>query len=218
MGLFKRKYKPVFITTKSAFTVTLVVIALTIIIVWQQGLHIERSVLRNSLLSTSILSGFLFSFMVIGLYKGFKLKDNLGRITDSFKVDTDSSLLDWVPSGGDGRDGGNGVDLDIGDGCEEVVVGVLIWIVVTILIGILLFIFGTIVWFSILLLLAILYWIFFRGLRLVFKKSSICQGDILQSLKYSFLYTSFSTLWLICILFVVEHQNYSFTAFGTLFQ
>jgi len=113
MRLFKRKYKPVFITSKSAFTVTLIVIVLTIITVWIQGLHLERSILRNSFLSTSILSGFLFLFMAIGLYRGYKLKDNLGQITDSFKLDKDSPLLDWIPT--DGWE--EGFNFSAGDGC-----------------------------------------------------------------------------------------------------
>lgn len=150
--------------------------------------------------------------MLIGLYRGYKLKDNLGEITDSFKVDTDSSIMDWIPSGG-----GDGIDLNIGDGCEELVASILMWILATIIIGVLLFIFGTIIWFSILLLLAILYWMFFRGLRLVFKKSRVCQGDFFMSFRYAFTYTLFSTLWLIVVLFVIEHQNYSLVAFWSLF-
>jgi len=69
-----------------------------------------------------------------------------------------------------------------------------------------------------LLLLAILYWIFFRGLRLVFKNSRICQGNFMLSLRYALGYTTFSTLWLIVILFFIEHQNYTIVAFSALFD
>lgn len=210
MRLFKKSYKPVFITTKSAFTITLIVIVLTIIIVWLQGLHLERSIVHNSLLSTSILSGFLFLFMSIGLYRGYKLKDNLGKITDSFKPET--GLLDnsWAPD--------NPMDATIGDGCEGIIVSIIAWVFATIILSVFLFLFGNFIWFSTLLLLAILYWIFFRGLRIVFKKSPICQGDFLLSVKYAGMYTIFSTLWLIIVLFVVEHQNYTLVALGGLFQ
>ena len=210
MGLFKRKYKPVFITTKSAFTITLIVIVLTIFIVWLQGLHLERSVVKNSLLSTVILSVFLFLFMFIGLYRGYKLKDNLGEITDTFKLDKDSGILDWSPT--------IDVDINLGDGLEEFFISIVLWILATIVIGILLFIFGTMVWFSILLLLAILYWIFFRGLRLVFKKSPVCQRNLVLSLRYAFTYTTLSTLWLVILLFITEHQNNTLVAFGALFS
>jgi hypothetical protein len=210
MKLFRKAYKPVFITTKSAFTITLIVIALTIIIVWLQGLHLERSILRNSFLSTAILSSFLFLFMSIGLYRGYKLKDNLGKITDTFKPDSYFSDNSWVPE--------SSIGLDIGDGIEGAILSIVIWILATLVIGVLLVVFGNFIWFSVLLLLAILYWIFFRGLRLVFKKSALCQGDFLLSIKYAFVYTCFSTLWLVVVLFVVEHQNYSLVALGSLFQ
>lgn len=209
MGLFKKKYKPVFVTTKSAFKITLIVIALTISIVWLQGLHLERSILRNSFLSTAILSGFLFVFMSVGLYKGFKLKDDLGKITDTFNPSSDL-LSGWSPD--------SPWDLSIDDGIGGIIASLIIWILVTFALAVLLFLFGNFIWFSILLLLAILYWIFFRGLRLVFKKSPLCQGDFILSIKYAFMYTSLSTLWLVVVLFVVEHQNYSLVALGSLFQ
>lgn len=207
----RRKFKPRFITSKSAFTVTLIVIVLTFIIVWLQGLHLERSVLRNTALSTGILSTFLFSFMAVGLYRGYKLKDNLGDITDRFKLNTDGINTDWFPS----------LPVDgelVGDGCGEIILSILVWIGFTILLGIIFFIFGTVIWFSILLLLAILYWVFFRGLRFVFKKSPKCQGDFLLSIKYAGLYTFFATLWLSLLLTIYEHQNYSVVAFGSLFH
>ncbi len=210
MGLFKKKYKPVFITTKSTFIITLIVIVLTIIVVWLQGLHIERSIVRNSFLSTLILSGFLFLFMSIGLYRGYKLKDNLGKITDSFKVNTDMIDGSWSPA--------DSIDLSIGDGCEGIIGSIIAWILATIVLGILLFIFSNLIGFSILFLLAILYWIFFRALRLVFKKSPICQGDFLLSLRYAFIYTCFSTLWLTLLLFIAEHQNNSLIALRALFE
>lgn len=210
MGLFKKKYKPVFLNTKSVFTITLIVTVLTIIIIWLQGLHLERSVLRNSFLSTLILSGFLFTFMSIGLYRGYKLKDNLGKITDSFKINTDMIDGSWGST--------DSIDLDIGDGFGDIIGSVIAWILVTIALGTLLFIFSNLIGFSILFLLAILYWIFFRALRLVFKKSPICQGHFLLSLRYVFMYTCFSTLWVSLILFVAEHQNNSLTVLGALFK
>lgn len=177
---------------------------------WLQGLHLERSILRNSFFSTAILASFLFVFMSVGLYRGFKLKDDLGEITDTFSIDANPLDASWVPD--------NPFDASIGDGIEGAIASVIIWILATFIIGVLLFLFSNFIWFSILLLLAILYWIFFRGLRLVFKKSPLCQGDFVMSLKYAFVYTSLSTLWLVVVLFVVEHQNYSFLALGSLFQ
>lgn len=210
MSLFKKKYHPVFLTTKGIFAITLIVIGLTISIIYIQGLHLERSILKNSLLSTLLLASFLFLFMAIGLYRGYKLKDNLGEITDKFDGKDASIFIDWfTPSE---------IGLSIGDGIGGVIGSIIIWILVSILIGIVITIVGAFIWFSILLLFAALYWIFYRGLRLVFKKSPISQGNLLISLKYSSLYTLGATAWLIVILFIAEHQNYTFIAFASLFK
>lgn len=52
-----RKIKPGrHLTTRLVFTITLIVIALTILSVWLFGLGNHRSLYNNSLLSTTILS------------------------------------------------------------------------------------------------------------------------------------------------------------------
>jgi len=148
--------------------------------------------------------------MTIGLYKGYKLKDNLGKITDRFDLEDIKGIQpDWLPDGD--------IDLDIGDGCGGLIAGIIIWFFAAIVVGILIFLLGTMLWFSILLLFAMLYWIFFRGLRLVFKKSKKCQGDIFLSVRYAGAYTLFATAWLVIILFIFEHGNYSLIALGSLF-
>jgi len=95
--------------------------------------------------------------------------------------------MDWIPD--------NPLDITIGDDIEGIIASIIIWFIATIVFGILIFFFSTIIWFSILLLLAILYWIFFRGLRLIFKKSPICQGNFLLSVRYVGLYSFFATTW-----------------------
>lgn len=66
--------------------VTLLVIALTIIGVWLFGIGKHKTLFENSILSTSILSGAFFLFLTIGLYRGIKLRDNVGRVTDRIKI------------------------------------------------------------------------------------------------------------------------------------
>jgi hypothetical protein len=209
MSIFKRK-RLVFLTTKGLFTMTLIVIGLTISLVYFQGLLEERSVLKNSILSTLLLSGFLFLFMTVALYKGVKLKDNLGQITDTFDTKKFTVFKDWFSP--------VDMDLSLGDGIEGVIGSIIAWILASIIIGIVITFLGAFIWLSILLLLAILYWIFYRGLRLVFKKSPISQGDLLVSLKYSSLYTLGATAWLIVLLFIAEHKNNTFEAFASLFK
>ncbi len=55
---------------RQVFIISLIVIALTAGIVFLQGLGIHRSLLVNSVLTTTILSAAFFSFVAIGLYKG----------------------------------------------------------------------------------------------------------------------------------------------------
>ena len=76
-----KKQKIKFIPTKSLFVITLVAITLTILGVWLLGVGKEHTIIENSLLSTTILSSAFFLFISIGLYKGVKLKDNIGKIT-----------------------------------------------------------------------------------------------------------------------------------------
>ena len=75
-----------YLTSKKVFIVTLIVIVLTIMAVWLFELGQHRTLFQNSLLSTTILSVAFFLFLTISLYKGVKLKDNLGKITD--KINT----------------------------------------------------------------------------------------------------------------------------------
>jgi len=66
------------LTTKTIFTVTIVVMVLTVLSIWLFGLGQHRTIFENSLLSTTILSVAFFLFLTMGLYKGVKLKDDQG--------------------------------------------------------------------------------------------------------------------------------------------
>jgi len=68
-GNIKRSY----ITTQSAFTITLIVIVLTVLSVWLFGLGQHRTIFINTILSTGLLTLAFFLFIFIGLYKGVKL-------------------------------------------------------------------------------------------------------------------------------------------------
>ena len=122
----------------------------TIVIIWLQGLNEERSIWRNGQYSTALLAVFFFLFLTIGLYNGFKLRDNLGKIIDKFRWKKPDIDLD-ISSG----------DLpDLGDGIGGIIMGIIMWIIFSIALVVLIWIFGAVFWFSILLLMALLYWIF----------------------------------------------------------
>ena len=181
-----------FITTKSVFGVSLLVVAITILSVWQLGLGSNKTLIENSFLSTTILSVGFFLFLSIGLYKGIKLKDNIGDITSQFdhkKLDNVSAFV-------------SGADVPaVGDGIGGIIISILLWIVVTIVIAALLWVFAAVVWISVLVFMAMLYWVFFRALRLVFMKSRECQGVLQKSILYGLGYTAFYTCWIYVLIF-----------------
>lgn len=179
------------INSKIVFSVTIVSIATTVVSVWFYGIGKHKTVIENSLLSTSILSIIFFLFITISLYNGTKLKDTLGKITNDF----DSKKLDFLKDITSG-DGFGDSPLDSGDGIGGIIVSILLWILATIVISYLFFVLGTIIWFSILVFFGMLYWIFFRALRVIFKKSSYCSGSIERSVLYGLLYTVLYNFWI----------------------
>lgn len=184
------------LNSKNIFLITLIVITLTIIIVWLFGLEDHRSFIENSLFSTTILSIAFFLFISIGLYKGVKIKDNLGQITDRFdpaKIDfiKDSiveSSIDDTP--------------DISEGIFGIIISLILWFIMAVVISYLCWAFGAILWFSILTFIAMLYWIFFRALRLIFKKSAKCRGNYSNSILYGLNFTILYNFWIYAIIFM----------------
>lgn len=189
-----------FIDSKNVFVITLLIIALTILSVWFYGIGTHKTVIENSLLSTSILSLAFFLFITIGLYKGIKLKDTIGKITDQLSTKKASFLKDIDASGFNGSD----FDIDTDDGIGGIILSIFLWIIATLIISYLFFILGTIIWFSIVLFIAMLYWIFFRALRLIFKKSAVCNGNFERSVFYGFTYTFLYNFWIYGIILLTQ--------------
>ena len=180
------------VNTKSIFIISLLVITITILSVWFYGIGKHRTVIENSFISTSILSIAFFLFISISLFKGTKLKDNLGKITDKINSKKLESLKDITPTDFSGLELG----LDVAEGIGGIILSIILWIIVTIILSYLFFALGTIIWFSILLFLGMLYWIFFRALRLIFKKSPECSGNFERSIFYGITYTILYNFWI----------------------
>ena len=188
------------ISTKNLFSISLIVITLTILSVWFYGLGKHNTVIENSLMSTSILSIAFFLFISIGLYNGVKLKDTIGNLTDSFDAKKLEYLKDLSSS--------SGPDIfDVDEGIFGIIFSIILWIIATLVISYLFFILGAIIWLSVLTFLGMLYWIFFRALRLIFKKSSICSQNIELSIYYALIYTFLYNFWIYGILFLTEYFN-----------
>ena len=184
------------VTTKTVFTVTIIVTVLTIVSIWLFGLGQHRTIFENSLLSTSILSIVFFLFLTIGLYKGIKLKDDIGKLTDKLRPSKIPNLAE----------AGQGADfIHVGDGIEGIILSIVLWVVMTILIGLFLWVFGAVLWTGIIVFIAMLYWIFFRALRLVFKNSNICKGNLATSIAYGLGYTTLYNFWIYGIILATHY-------------
>jgi hypothetical protein len=189
--------------SKNVFLISILVVTITILGVWLFGVGTNNTVFKNSLESITIISVAFFLFITIGLYKGAKLKDNLGKITDKFDS---KKIRDQISSIDFGIDGGfENIDLDIDeDGIIGIIATILLWIAASVLILFAIWIFGNLFWMSILIFMAMLYWLFFRALRLIFKNSKRCKGKISISVFYGFGYTILYNFWIYGILIAIR--------------
>lgn len=185
------------ITTKNLFYVSLLVIVLTILSIWLFGLGQNRTLFENSLLSTSILSAAFFLFIAIGLFKGIKLKDDIGKLTDQIKFNNLPDVSGGLEFPSDG--------LDIDEGIGGVIIGIVTWIIFSMLLLLFIWVFSTVVWAMILVFAAMLYWIFFRALRLVFKNSNKCKNNLSKSVAYGIGYTVLYNFWIYGIILISHY-------------
>ena len=186
-----------FVDSKKAFILATLFGAATIIFFWLFGLRTHKSVIENATISTSILSVAFFVFLFVNLYRGAKLKENLGKITDKFDSKKLGGLKDVSPTDGEGIP-------DVGEGIGGIIVSILLWIVVAFVFSYLLWAFAAVLWLSVLFLFAILYWIFFRATRRVFRHSKKCEGQIDYSFIYALFYTVMYSSWIYAIIYFSE--------------
>jgi hypothetical protein len=128
----------VILGSRNVFTISLIVIGLTIIGVYFWGLGSHHTFFENSIISTTILSLAFFLFISISLYNGVRLKNDMGRLTDKIEALDLSSIPDVTPSAD--------VDVDVGDGCGEAILAAILWVIVAFFLSIILWFFGQIVW------------------------------------------------------------------------
>ena len=191
--------KRILIDSKKIFTISLIIIAITVLCVWFYGIGKHKTIIENSLISTSILSIAFFLFITISLYNGTKLKDSVGKLTDTF----DAKKLNFLKEINGDSFFGNSLP-EIGEGIGGIIASIIFWILATIIISYLFFALGAIIWMSILIFLAMLYWVFFRALRLIFKKSAECSGNIERSVFYGITYTLLYNFWIYGIILLTK--------------
>jgi len=194
----KRTKTLTLINSKNTFIITLMVMALTILGVYFWGLGQHHTFFENSFITTTILSVSFFLFITVGLYRGVKLKDNLGAVTDKVKFQKISDLPDIISTSNFDFDGGD-------EGCVGIVVGIVLWILAAIALALILWVFGNILLIVIAAFIAMLYWVFFRALRLVFKHSNKCKSNLFDSIKIGLFYTLLYNFWIYAIFILIEY-------------
>ncbi|MCQ0113046.1 hypothetical protein [Zhouia amylolytica] len=186
--------KLTYLKGKSVFTVSLLVIGITILTVYLSGIHYNRSLTSNLYLSLGIIASALFIFMTYGLYSGIGLIDNFPKFRN-FKrgeIFMQSGAFPDLPN------------TNVGDGIGGLILSIFLWIVMTIIFIVLLIILEAVFWFSLFILLAMLYWVFFRALKLVFKRSKDTKGSVGISIVYSISYTALYKGWIFGIVYLSE--------------
>jgi hypothetical protein len=187
VGKFPSKRR--LVDSGSVFAVSIFVTIITTVFIWVLGLGTHRTLFINSLLSVSVLSTAFLVFIVYGLYQGIKLKDNVGRVTDTFRFKSLRNFLDI------GSGFGEGAASEAG-GCLGELGEIFLWLLVAIVAILLIWFLGHALWFLILVFIAMLYWIFFRALRFIFKKSYRCKGNFGKSFLYGLYHTILYNFWI----------------------
>lgn len=190
-----------FLETKFTFYASLVIILLIVLSVWISGRNSHHTLFQNSIVSITILAISFFLFVSISLYNGVKLKDNLGSIFSKEKFkEINKSSSEITPTNLDIPDAGS-------DGVGGIIFGIIAWIFFTIVLLIVLYVVGVFFWSILFLLLAMLYWIYFRALRLIFKNSGRCKGNIIKSFGLGFLYSALYVSWIYGIIYLIKYIN-----------
>lgn len=190
------KSQKTYLKGKSVFTVSLVVIGITILTVYLTGENYNRTITSNLYLSLSIIGLVLFLFMTYGLYKGIGLIDNFPKFRN-FKAGEFTSPSGEIPNF-------DIPSIETDDGISGIILSFLLWIAMTILFFLLLILLEALFWISIFILLAMLYWVFFRALKFVFAKYKDTKGDFGISALYSLGYTVLYLGWIFGIVYLTQ--------------
>lgn len=186
------------VTGKTVFIVSVLVCALTVLSIWLTGLGKNRTFFHDAILISSILTLCLFLFLSIGLYRGIKLKDDMGTLTDNLNASKIPNLSDLASSA---------EFIQVGDGIWGIVLSIALWLVLTLLIALVFWLFGVVLWTIIIVFISVLYWLFFRALRLVFKNSYKCKGNVKKSVAYGLGYTALYSLWVYGIIGLIGYLS-----------
>lgn len=186
-----------FLTTKLVVSMTLIVVAMIVILDYFIVLKSHKSLYENLLFILLLLSITFFVFITFGLYKGFKLKENIGKLTDHIDAKKLPDFSGGFPDISAVSEGLGGIAEGLG--------GLFIAVVCALALVLIGWFFVLSAWFILIFLAAVLYWVYFRALRLVFKRSGVCQGNMMISLKYAGLYSLLYTSWIFAFIVTLHY-------------
>jgi len=186
------KAKQTYLSGKSVFVVSFIVIGITVFTVYLTGKSFNHTIVSNFYISLGIISSSLFVFIFYGLFKGVGLIDNYPKNIKTEPIISKSYIIPEVP------------DINIGEGIVGMILSILLWIVMSILFVVLLFFLEAIVLFSLFAMLGMLYWVFFRALKFIFKKSKETRNNLVKSFIYAVGYTILYTGWIFGMVYLTE--------------
>lgn len=174
----------------------LITVPAVIIAVYLTGISDHRSLYSNALITTTILTVLFFIFITTGLYKGWKLKETVGKVKEFFKLKFSSKLESNSTS--------HSFDIlstiDFGEDGEGCLVSIISWILAGIVGAVLLVLFGEFFFGVITFLGAIIYWLVYRSFRLIFKNSPKCIGNLFKSTTIAAKFTTLYFAWIYIII------------------
>ena len=173
------------INSSTVFISTVIIIPTLVLIVYLTGLESHRSLYLNSLIAITILAIIFICFITIGLYNGWKLKDDLGKFTKYFSKYPEPSNITMDASAPE----------IFGDDIGGWLLSLVLWILIALFGSLIFWLIGAFFWGTILVLAGLLYWIIFRAIRLIFRNSATTKGNIVRSVTLALIYTFIYVSW-----------------------
>lgn len=185
-------------SVRAIVLISIPVVAITTLLVF---LLSDRSFVAELAIALGIIAAGLFLFLVVGLYHGVRLEKPTETEPESLNLGAIDPVIVGIPVLNMPK-----LDVDIpnlGDAGNDIVgclVSIVLWIVISIVLLVLFWLFVQVLAFVLPWVLLALYWMFYRALKLVFEKAPLCRGHLGPSLGYAFKYTALYTGWMFLLL------------------
>lgn len=178
---------------KTLFLAAIPTLIIVTLLVYLTGLESHRSIIDNSLISSTIIATTFFTFITIGLYNGLNVIDNYSN----------KLKLTWKNAKRSVKENEFAGNIDFPSMEADNIFGaiVLFFFVALAIIFLIAFI-VPFLWVSIVFLTVAIYWIMIRSLKLIFSRSRYCENNLLKSLGYALLYTALYTGWIYGVIYL----------------